>query len=362
MDLGNAASAGNILSTVIGTDGNVTGGRFRKEVVDDGDNAMEVSDNAGDVGVSDDVSGNGTGDYDSDTSEVLAEKWGDFEYDSDGNDDEMDEGDGSDVTADVVEDDTLDFEVLEECFEDVRDRLEEELEWAEIYKLKEEIEEEGHIRAYTLMCLEDDSSGDEDDEIKVVFRGGLAIDGGCNTNESPRREVIEREDEVQLIINTEKAIPEPIEATIESFRFRDNKREKHLEMPKRVDNETLLGYLGGLGLEIMREKEIDSNGSCAYDSILCLLMRLEQYKTLDWTILAMIDLSDPFPLRSLCQMLLRISVQGAPWEHIYTAHEAVKGSDDEENINMNTTVSWRELADGKRWTDHSVLQRMICHS
>ena len=215
MDLGNAAFAGNIHSTVIGTDGNVTGGRFWKEVVDDGDKAMEVSDNAGDVGVFNDVTGakdmvvekndieidvNGddTGDYDSDTSEALAEKWGDFEYDSDGNDDEMDEGDGSDVTADVVEDDTLDFEVLEECFEDVRDRLEEELEWAEIYKLKEEIEEEGHIRAYTLMCLEDDSSGDEDDEIKVVFRGGLAIDGGCNTNESPRREVIEREDEVQL--------------------------------------------------------------------------------------------------------------------------------------------------------------------
>ena len=140
MDLGNAAFAGNIHSTVIGTDGNVTGGRFRKEVVDDGDNAMEVSDNAGDVGVFNDVTGakdmvvekndieidvNGddTGDYDSDTSEVLAEKWGDFEYDSDGNDDEVDEGDGSDVTADVVEDDTLDFEVLEECFEDVRDRL-----------------------------------------------------------------------------------------------------------------------------------------------------------------------------------------------------------------------------------------------
>ena len=159
----------------------------------------------------------------------------------------------------------------------------------------------------------------------------------------------------------EKEIPEPIEATIDSFRIRVNEREKHLEMPKRVDNETLLGYLGRLGLEIMREKEIDSNGSCAYDSILCLLMRLEQYKTLDWTILAMIDLSDPFPLRSLCQMLLRMSVQGAPWEHIYKAHEAVKGSDDEESVNMNTTVSWRELADGKRWADHSVLQLLaIC--
>ena len=376
MDLGNAAFAGNIHSTVIGTDGNVTGGRFRKEVVDDGDNAMEVSDNAGDVGVFNDVTGakdmvvekndieidvNGddTGDYDSDTSEVLAEKWGDFEYDSDGNDDEVDEGDGSDVTADVVEDDALDFEVLDECFGEVRDRLEEESVLAEIGKLKEEIDDEGHMRAFTLMCLDGDSSEDEDAEIKVVFRGVSASDGGLITDDPPRRVVIEREDEDDEI-NTERAIPDRIGAT-ESFRFRDVSTENHLEMPERSDDETLQGYLGRLGLEIMREKKIDSNGSCAYDSIFCLLKRLGHYKSLHRIILAMMDLSDPFPLRILCQRILRMRVQGTAWEHIYTAHKALEGSDDEGNVNKNTTVRWIELADGKRWADHSVLQLLaIC--
>ena len=126
--------------------------------------------------------------------------------------------------------------------------------------------------------------------------------------------------------------------------------ENHLKLPVRNCTESATNYLGRLGLEEL-PISIDSSGSCGYDSIYKELISSNRLETISTKALNILNTSEKFPLRHLCQQLLNMDPRGKPWEHLYETHKILQ----QHKESTDQTINWKNLADGSYWIDHSLM-------
>ena len=180
-------------------------------------------------------------------------------------------------------------------------------------------------------------------------------------DKSTKVEVMDSEDGI-LAIPIEQVNQVTTVEVVDSFRIRwVNSNGSHLTLRKREEKEPLKKYLFELQLGFWRGVVIDDNGSCFYSALLVSLEINGQLWTVEKKIYEMINFKSRYPLRDLCQQLLKMSPIGTKWEELYDVHVSQQEAAEEESENKKTTGKWEGLADKNRWADNVIIQLLaIC--
>ena len=214
------------------------------------------------------------------------------------------------------------------------------------------------IQEHLLDAMPDIDDDDSDCEMVDIVQKTTPWEFSGN---STKVEVMDSEDEIGAI-PLEQVNQVSNGEVVDSLRIRwINSDGSHFTLRKRKKREPLKRYLSELCLGFWRGVEIDDNGSCFYSSLYVSLLINGQLWTVEKEIYEMLDFNARYPLRDLCQQLLKMNPIGTKWEGIHEVHISQQEAAEEESENKKTTGKWEGLADGNRWADNVIIQLLaIC--